>query len=63
MTSEAVTNFIKSIVRPYLIIYSWTLVGFMWWNQMEIPPLLLGVATTIVVEYFGERAIKRLKEK
>ena len=63
MTSEGATSFVKSLVRPILIVWTWILVGIMWFNQIEIPPLLLGVATTIVVEYFGERAIKRIREK
>jgi len=29
----------------------------------EVPALLAGIATAITVEYIGERAIKRLREK
>jgi len=59
MVSEL--EFWKGMVRPYLIIFSWTLIGIMWLCQLPVPPLLQGVATGIVVEYFGERALKRIK--
>jgi len=59
---DAVSNFIKALVRPFIISYSWLILGLMWLNQTEIPQLLAGVATAITIEYFGERAVKRIKE-
>lgn len=59
MVSEL--EFWKGMVRPYLIIFSWTLIGIMWLLQLSVPALLQGVATGIVIEYFGERALKRIK--
>ena len=56
------TEFVKSLVRPFLIISSWLVVLLMWMNQVEPPPLLLGVVGAISGEYFLERAAKRLKE-
>lgn len=55
-------EFWKGMVRPYLIIFSWTMISIMWLLQLPIPILLQAVATGIVVEYFGERALKRVKE-
>lgn len=54
-------EFWKGMVRPYLIIFSWTMISIMWLLQLGVPILLQAVATGIVVEYFGERALKRLK--
>ncbi len=56
------TEFVKSLVRPFLIVSSWLVVLLMWMNQVEPPPLLLGVAGAIAGEYILERAKKRLKE-
>ena len=59
---DALSNFIKALVRPFLIIYFAAIVGMMWFNQTEIPPLLAGIVSAITLEYFGERAFKRIKE-
>jgi len=56
-------EFWKGMVRPYLIVFSWTLLGIMWLCEVDVPLQLQAVATAIVVEYFGERAAKRFKEK
>ena len=53
----------KAAVRPYIIISSWTVILIMWLNEMDIPPILLGVGLAIVGEYVGERAVKRLRQK
>lgn len=60
MVSEL--EFWKGMVRPYIIIFSWTLIGIMWLLQLHVPVLLQAVVTGIVAEYFGERAKKRFKE-
>ena len=60
---QEIADMFKSMVRPYIICSSWTVILIMWLAEMEIPPLLVGVAGTIIVEYVGERAIKRLKGK
>jgi len=54
-------DFWKGMVRPYLIIFSWTMISIMWLLQLDVPTLLQAVATGIVIEYFGERALKRIK--
>jgi len=55
-------EFWKGMVRPYLIIFSWTMISIMWLLQLDIPVLLQAVASGIVIEYFSERARKRFKE-
>lgn len=56
------SDFIKACVRPYIICFTWTIVCFMWLQEMEIPPILLGAASAIAGEYILERAVKRWKE-
>ena len=56
------TEFVKSLVRPFLIVSSWLAVLLMWMNGEEPPPLLLGVSSAIAGEYILERVAKRLKE-
>jgi len=56
------TEFIKALVRPFLIVSSWLAIILMWMNQVEPPPLLQGMASAIAGEYIIERAIKRLRE-
>ena len=57
------TDLVKSAVRPYLICSSWTVILIMWLNEIEIPPILLGVASAIAGEYILERVVKRVREK
>ena len=56
---------IKSIVRPYIIISSWTfgLIMAGMGKFDDIPPAVLGVIGAVTLEYGVERARKRLKEK
>ena len=56
-------EFVKAIVRPFIICSAW----FVWLMLIatgeEVPALLAGIAVAITVEYVGERAVKRLREK
>ena len=52
-------EFVKALVRPYIICSSWTVVLMMWFTGEEVPPILLGVASAIAGEYILERAKKR----
>ena len=56
-------EFIKSLVRPFIIIWGFMVYGICIMTAIEVPPLLAGLISVVVVEYFGERAILRLKEK
>lgn len=60
--TKAVTEFVKSLVRPFIIVTSWSTILGMWITGVEPPPLLLGVAGAIAGEYIIERAKKRFKE-
>ena len=56
-------DFIKSIIRPFIIVWGFTVYGVCVMTGVEIPQLLAGLITAVIVEYFGERALKRLREK
>lgn len=51
----------KAIVRPYIIISSWTVILILWLEGQPIPEVLQGVAAAIAGEYVIERAVKRWK--
>ncbi len=57
------TEFIKSLIRPFLIVWGATIYGLCVVKGMEVPPVLAGLVSALIVEYFGERAILRLKGK
>ena len=60
---QNLTQFIKSVIRPFIIIWGFMVYGICIMTEVEVPPLLAGLVSIVVVEYFGERAIKRFKEK
>jgi len=53
---------IKVLVRPFIICWGFIVYGVCVMAQIEVPILLAGLVSAVIVEYFGERAIKRLKE-
>jgi len=57
------TEFIKSIVRPFIIIWGFVVYGICVMTQVPVPDVLVYLVAVVIVEYFGERAIKRFKEK
>ena len=57
------TEFIKSVVRPFIIIWGFMVYGICIMTEVEVPDLLAFLVSAIILEYFGERAIKRFKEK
>jgi hypothetical protein len=57
------TEFIKSIVRPFIIIWGFMVYGICIMTQVEVPDLLAFLISAIIIEYFGERAILRFREK
>jgi hypothetical protein len=57
------TQFIKSIIRPFIIIWGCVVYGLCILNEIEMPELLAALVAAVVIEYFGERAIKRFKEQ
>ena len=60
---RAFAELIRSLVRPFIVIWGFTLYGVCIFMKLEVPPLLGGLISAMIIEYFGERAIKRLKEK
>lgn len=60
---EKATEFIKSLIRPFIIVWGLIVYGLCIMNEVEVPNLLGGLMTAVILEYFGERAIKRFREK
>ncbi len=57
------TEFIKSIIRPFIIIWGFTVYGICVLTGVEVPELLAALVAAVIIEYFGERAILRFKER
>lgn len=55
-------EFIKSIIRPFIIIWGFMVYGVCVMTEVEVPTLLAGLVSVVIIEYFGERAVKRFKE-
>jgi len=55
-------EFIKALIRPFIIVWGLSTYTACLFNSVEMPELLTWLVGIIVLEYFGERAIKRLKE-
>ncbi len=57
------SEFIKSLVRPFIIIWGFVVYGICVMTQVEVPYFLSGLVIAVIVEYFGERAIQRFRQK
>jgi len=55
-------EFIKAIIRPFIIIWGFMVYGICVMAEVEVPTLLAGLVSVVVIEYFSERAVKRFKE-
>ncbi len=55
-------EFIKAIIRPFIIIWGFIVYGICVMTGVEVPVLLAGLIAAVIAEYFGERAILRFKE-
>ncbi len=60
---QDLAQLIKSLIRPFIVVSGFTLYGICILTEVEVPALLAGLVSAVIVEYFGERAVKRLKEK
>jgi hypothetical protein len=60
---QDLVEFIKSIVRPFIVIWGCIVYGVCVITATKIPQLLAGLISAVVIEYFGERAYQRFKEK
>lgn len=56
-------EFLRAMPRPFIIIWGFIVWGVCIIQGTEVPILLAGLVSAVIVEYFGERAIKRFKEK
>ena len=56
-------EFIKSLVRPFIIIWGFIIYGICLMKGVEVPSLLSTLVAAVIIEHFGERAILRIKEK
>ncbi|MCD6453567.1 MAG: hypothetical protein J7K77_04710 [Dehalococcoidales bacterium] len=63
MTLNERITFVKSIVRPFIIVWGCIIYGFCVMKGVVIPQPLSWLISAVIIEYFGERAIKRFKEK
>ncbi len=57
------TQFVKAMLRPFIVIWGFIVYGVCVMAGVEVPALLAGLITVVIVEYFGERAILRLRGK
>jgi hypothetical protein len=55
-------DLVRSLVRPFIIIWGFIVYGISVMTGVEIPQLLTWLVTAVIIEYFGERAMKRFKE-
>jgi hypothetical protein len=60
---QDLAQFIKSIIRPFIIVWGFVVYGICILTGVEVPALLAGLLSVVIVEYFGERAVQRLKGK
>jgi hypothetical protein len=56
------TDFIKTAVRPFIIVWGAVLYGVCILKGIAVPDLLAGLVAAIIIEYFGERAVFRFRE-
>ncbi len=56
-------EFIKAIIRPFIIIWGFIVYGVCVMTGVEVPALLAGLITAVIIEYFGERAIFRFRRE
>ena len=56
------SDFIKSVIRPFIIIWGFVVYGICVMTGVEVPQLLAYLITAVIIEYFGERAVKRFKQ-
>ena len=55
-------EFIKAVIRPFIIVWGAVLYGVCIVKGIEVPDLLAGLVAAVIIEYFGERAVFRFKE-
>jgi len=53
---------LKVMTRPFVICWGFIVYGVCIMSGIEVPILLAGLVSAVIVEYFGERAYTRLKK-
>ncbi len=51
------------MVRPFIIVWGFIVYGGCVMARVEVPALLAGLIAIVIMEYFGERALLRLRGK
>jgi hypothetical protein len=54
---------IKALVRPFIIVWGFVTYALCIFNGVIVPDLLSILIAAAVIEYFGERAVLRLRAK
>ncbi len=62
MKTQDWIELIKSTIRPFVIVWGFLVYGICILRQIEVPYLLSGLISAVILEYFGERAVMRFKE-
>lgn len=57
------SELVKSLIRPFIIIWGFIVYGVCVMIGVEVPQLLTYLVAAVIIEYFGERAVKRFKEQ
>jgi hypothetical protein len=52
---------IKALVRPFIIVWGFVTYALCIFNSVAVPDLLSSLIAAAVIEYFGERAVLRLR--
>jgi hypothetical protein len=52
---------IKALVRPFIITWGFVVYGICVTNGIAVPDLLAALIAAAIIEYFGERAVIRLR--
>ena len=58
---ETWIELIKAMVRPFIIVWGFVAYGVCIFNGIAVPDLLSNLIAAAVIEYFGERAVLRLR--
>jgi len=57
------SDLVKSLIRPFIIIWGFVVYGICVITEVGVPKLLAALVAAVIIEYFGERAAKRFKEQ
>ncbi len=52
---------VKALIRPFIILWGFTVYGICVINNIAVPDLLAALIAAAIIEYFGERAVIRLR--